>query len=181
MSIKTNEFGEVISVNGLTTGQHLGAPMQDAVAEKPEDNQVYATELSTVTRNSNVNEDEQPSGNASSQKRELLLDITVVEPKDNVTYQNSEFTAEELEIITALIDPSTEFEVEVVYKAYGTPYTSCLSSRDATRTSEIVGINKLDGIMGGENKFKCSINGSPQIVVKSAYATLSGFKVYKIV
>lgn len=117
----------------------------------------------------------------SSQKRELLLDITVVEPKDNVTYQNSKLTAEELEIITALIDPSTEFEVEVVYKAYGTPYTSCLSSRDATRTSKQVGITKLDGLMGGENTFRCSINGTPQIIVKSAYATLSAFKVYKIV
>lgn len=61
MSIKYNEFGEVISVNGLTTGQHLGAPMQDAIAERPEDNEAYATERNTVTRNSNVNEDEQPN------------------------------------------------------------------------------------------------------------------------
>lgn len=41
--IKYNEFGEVISVNGITTGQHLGTPMQDAIAEKPEDNEAYGT------------------------------------------------------------------------------------------------------------------------------------------
>lgn len=61
MSIKYNEFGEVISVNGLTTGQHLGAPMQDAKAEKPEDNQAYATQLNTVGRVENCIEDAQPA------------------------------------------------------------------------------------------------------------------------
>ena len=59
--IKYNEFGEVISVNGIVTGQHLGAPMQDAIAEKPEDNKAYSTELSTVTRVANTIDDEQPS------------------------------------------------------------------------------------------------------------------------
>lgn len=57
-----NEFGEVISVNGIITGQHLGAPTQDAIAEKPEDNQAYATELNTVTRLPNCEQtwEEQP-------------------------------------------------------------------------------------------------------------------------
>lgn len=61
--MKYNQFGEVISVNGITTGQHIGVPMQDAIAEKPEDNQAYATELNTVTRLPNSEEtwDEQPS------------------------------------------------------------------------------------------------------------------------
>lgn len=69
MSINYNEFGEVISVNGITTGHHIGTPMQDAAAEKPEDNQAYGEELSTVTRVENVVEDEQPKpqgGGASS-------------------------------------------------------------------------------------------------------------------
>ncbi len=63
MSIKYNEFGEVISVNGLTTGQHLGAPMQDAQAERPEDNEVYATQSNTVTNCENTVEDAQPKPN----------------------------------------------------------------------------------------------------------------------
>ena len=60
MSIKYNEFGEVISVNGLTTGQHLGTPMQDAIAERPEDNEAYGTQRRTVGRVQNCKEDEQP-------------------------------------------------------------------------------------------------------------------------
>ena len=67
MSIKYNEFGEVISVNGLTTGHHLGAPMQDAQAERPEDNEVYAIQHSTVTNCKNTIEDAKPKpGGASS-------------------------------------------------------------------------------------------------------------------
>ena len=61
MSIKYNEFGEVISVNGITTGQHLGAPTQDAIAEKPEDNKAYGRELSVVTRVDNMVDDKQPT------------------------------------------------------------------------------------------------------------------------
>lgn len=63
MSIKYNEFGEVAFVNGLATGQHLGTPMQDAIAAKPEDNEVYAEERNTVTRvsNSENNWDNQPT------------------------------------------------------------------------------------------------------------------------
>lgn len=62
MSIKYNEFGEVISVNGIMTGHHLGTPMQDAQAEKPEHNEVYAEEQETVTRIPNGEEhwDDQP-------------------------------------------------------------------------------------------------------------------------
>lgn len=64
MNVKYNEFGEVISVNGLTTGQHLGAPMQDAIAEKPEDNEAYGTQFNTVTRVENTVDDKQPSSSA---------------------------------------------------------------------------------------------------------------------
>lgn len=60
MSIKYNEFGEVISVNGITTGQHLGTPMQDAIGT-PEENKVYAEELATVTRCENTIDDNQPT------------------------------------------------------------------------------------------------------------------------
>ena len=60
MNIKYNEFGEVISVNGLTTGQHIGRPMQDAMAEKTEDNDVYATQHNTVTNCSNTVVNNQP-------------------------------------------------------------------------------------------------------------------------
>lgn len=60
--MKHNEFGEVISVNGLITGQRLGMPLQDATPANPEDNQPYATELNTKTRmaNSEINWDKQP-------------------------------------------------------------------------------------------------------------------------
>lgn len=77
MSIKTNEFGEVISVNGITTGHHIGKPMQDAVPDRPEDNENYATELAVVTRNSNVNEDEQPmpTGGSGSGSHYVIIDI----------------------------------------------------------------------------------------------------------
>lgn len=68
MSIKRNEFGEVISVNGITTGHHIGKPMQDAVPDRPEDNENYATELAVVTRNSNVKEDEQPKPTGGGDK-----------------------------------------------------------------------------------------------------------------
>ena len=68
MSIKYNERGEVVSVNGLTTGHHIGKPMQDAIAERPEDNEVYATQRNTITNCANTVVDEQPkpTGGASS-------------------------------------------------------------------------------------------------------------------
>ena len=46
--MKYNEFGEVISVNGLTTGHHIGMPLQDACPAKPEDNEPYAIAKQTV-------------------------------------------------------------------------------------------------------------------------------------
>lgn len=58
MSIKYNERGEVISVNGLTTGHFLGTPMQDALGTE-EENSAYGTELKTVTRNENTVENKQ--------------------------------------------------------------------------------------------------------------------------
>lgn len=58
--MKYNQFGEVVSVNGLTVGQHLGTPMQDALGSA-EDNAQYAIAKQTVTRNKNVIEDEQPT------------------------------------------------------------------------------------------------------------------------
>ena len=66
MSIKYNEFGEVISVNGITNGQHLGAPMQDAIAEKDSDNKAYATQVNTVTRAENCVDDAQPTAGGGS-------------------------------------------------------------------------------------------------------------------
>ena len=60
-NIKFNDFGEVISVNGLTTGQHLGEPMQDAIAEKDSDNEAYGTQMNTVTRAANTVDDKQPT------------------------------------------------------------------------------------------------------------------------
>lgn len=46
--MRYNEFGEVISVNGLFTGHHLGTPLQDACPEKPEDNEPYAIAKQTI-------------------------------------------------------------------------------------------------------------------------------------
>lgn len=60
MKIKYNEWGEVVSVNGLTTGQHLGTPMQDALCT-PEDNAPYCEEHCTITRCCNTVEDLQPN------------------------------------------------------------------------------------------------------------------------
>ena len=72
MSIKYNEFGEVISVNGLTTGQHLGTPMQDALGTEQE-NAPYGEEVSTVTRAENNVEDKQPaSGGTSGVKKQYV-------------------------------------------------------------------------------------------------------------
>ena len=66
--MKYNEFGEVISVNGLTTGQHLGTPLQDACPAKPEDNEPYAIAKQTVGNCENTPCDVQPTakGGASS-------------------------------------------------------------------------------------------------------------------
>ena len=81
MSIKYNEFGEVISVNGITTGQHLGAPMQDAIAEKDSDNKAYATQVNTVTRVENCVDDAQPTagggsgGSGGGGGKELIITI----------------------------------------------------------------------------------------------------------
>lgn len=58
-NIKYNAFGEVISVNGITTGQHIGTPMQDALGT-PETNAAYGEELGTVTRMENTVVDKQP-------------------------------------------------------------------------------------------------------------------------
>ena len=60
MSIKYNQFGEVVSVNGVVTGHYLGKPMQDAVAERPEDNEPYAREQSIVTNSDKVDNDFTP-------------------------------------------------------------------------------------------------------------------------
>lgn len=60
MHIKYNEFGEVISVNGLTTGHHIGAPMQDALGT-PDTNCAYAEEMATVTYCCNTIDDCQPT------------------------------------------------------------------------------------------------------------------------
>lgn len=79
MSIKYNEFGEVISVNGLTTGQRLGAPMQDYIGTE-EENSAYGTELSVVTRVENVVEDEQPKPQGGDDGRGLkILEATTIE------------------------------------------------------------------------------------------------------
>ena len=69
--MKHSMIDNVNVVNGLVVGQHLGAPMQDAVAAKPEDNEVYATERNTVSRVHHSKElwDDQPkpaSGGVSS-------------------------------------------------------------------------------------------------------------------
>ena len=64
MSIKYNEFGEVISVNGLTTGHHLGAPMQDALGTE-EENSAYGTDLATIGSSENVVDDLQPEQGGS--------------------------------------------------------------------------------------------------------------------
>jgi len=60
MSIKYNQFGEVISVNGVTTGQRLGKPMQDAKPKKAEHNEAYAIAKKTVGNIKNVVDDKQP-------------------------------------------------------------------------------------------------------------------------
>lgn len=60
MSIKYNERGEVVSVNGLTTGHHVGSPMQDYIAEKPEDNHAYCEEMRTLARCNVENDELQP-------------------------------------------------------------------------------------------------------------------------
>lgn len=45
-------------INGAVVGVHLGAPMQDATPDKPEDNEAYATERNTETRLANSNTEE---------------------------------------------------------------------------------------------------------------------------
>lgn len=59
MKIKYNERGEVISVNGLATGHHIGTPIQDAIGA-PEENAPYYEERSTVTNCYNTCDDAQP-------------------------------------------------------------------------------------------------------------------------
>lgn len=63
--IKYNEFGEVISVNGLTTGQHLGTEMQDACCQRPDDNDCYVTERNTINNIRTDNDFLQPSTGGS--------------------------------------------------------------------------------------------------------------------
>lgn len=107
MSIKYNEFGEVISVNGLTTGQHIGKPMQDAIAEKPEDNEAHSTALNTVGNSENMvdNEQPRPQGGASSWNDltdkpfgeivEILPETTVeIDPEMGMGIIPAEFTLE---------------------------------------------------------------------------------------
>ena len=45
--IEKNQFGEIISVNGITTGQHIGKPMQD-IRGTDQSNEAYAVQKSTV-------------------------------------------------------------------------------------------------------------------------------------
>lgn len=61
------KYDEVNVVNGAVVGVFLGTPMQDATPDKPEDNEVYATERNTQTRQSNYedNLDNQPAPPAS--------------------------------------------------------------------------------------------------------------------
>ena len=61
MSIKYNERGEVISVNGLTTGHHIGMPMQDGAAQNPDDNLPYFEERNTKHYGNDANDNKQPS------------------------------------------------------------------------------------------------------------------------
>lgn len=96
MSIKRNEFGEVISVNGITTGQHLGKPMQDAAAQKPEDNEVYATEMNTVNNLKTEHHEDQPkpSGGGASSWNDLKdkpfgEETTVVNEPLNITWDGN--------------------------------------------------------------------------------------------
>ena len=89
MSIKYNEFGEVISVNGLTSGQHLGTPMQDALGSE-QDNQAYGEEKSTITRAENSVNDEQPTSGGSSKGLKLIntYTITIGEDKADASDQD---------------------------------------------------------------------------------------------
>lgn len=77
MKIKYNELGEVISVNGLATGQHLGTPLQDALGT-PEENSPYYEELCTVTKCYNTCDDMQPSPSGGN--------IEALEITENGTY-----------------------------------------------------------------------------------------------
>ena len=70
---------EVRIVNGSVVGVHLGAPMQDATPDKPEDNEQYATEANTVTRIPNGMEswDDQPKagGGGGTSEPDLILTV----------------------------------------------------------------------------------------------------------
>jgi hypothetical protein len=76
-TIKYNEFGEVMSVNGITTGHHLGTPMQDAIGT-PEENSSYGTEIATVSRSIYVVEDKQPDSSG-----EPVVDVPEL-PEENI-------------------------------------------------------------------------------------------------
>lgn len=82
MSIKFNEFGEVISVNGITTGQHIGTPIQDALAELPEHNQAYSEEVFTVTSVENTIVDAQPTQPGSGSSGSGGSSVASVSEKD---------------------------------------------------------------------------------------------------
>ena len=77
MKIKYNEFGEVVSVNGLATGQHLGTPLQDALGT-PEENSPYYEERCTVTKCYNTCDDAQPAPSGGN--------IEALEITENGTY-----------------------------------------------------------------------------------------------
>ena len=73
---------EVRIVNGSVVGVHLGAPMQDATPDYPEDNEQYATEKNTVTRVGNSEEvwEEQPkAGSGSGSNVTIIVAETDVE------------------------------------------------------------------------------------------------------
>ena len=114
MSIKYNERGEVISVNGLTTGHHLGAPMQDALAEKPEHNEAYAKQKETVRPNNNHMVDEEqpvaPSGGAVSWNDIKDKPFYTGDPVETVLFENSSMQPIQEELFAWL--PEDTFAVE---------------------------------------------------------------------
>jgi hypothetical protein len=133
MSIKYNEFGEVISVNGITTGHHLGTPMQDAIAEKPEDNEAYGTELNTVSRLENTVDDKQPepqgggNGGGSGGSTVEGTAIPVGEPVERI-YFNTNLSVEEVNSYLSqltYVDVGVETPIHAIYAAM-TDGTHCL-------------------------------------------------------
>ena len=75
MSITYNNQGEVIGVNGLITGQHIGTPMQDAQAAKAEDNATYAVARNVETRTDNSVDlwDDQPVPTGGAESNVMIV------------------------------------------------------------------------------------------------------------